>query len=423
MKLFAALGPGDIVATHRAMQAGNRSADQTAIPFSTQLAEYCRLRGIALLATSSCDRPDETTDSNPDTPDPAPIRLVNRPAPWAWRGGWRFHAGRIRYAWRLARMARRFGADLALIDSGTSHYFALALFRLLGVPVAVNFHNVRWPQGFPPRRRIHRAVMALDDLFFRHVAAGAIGCSPACGEQARARGAARLPWFEWAGQFSREGMVARRPDPAAFRLLFAGRIEPAKGVFDLLAIARALHGRAPRPVIIDICGDGGALDALRQAVADANLAEPGPTESGLAGSVRVHGRLARAEMLALYARADAVIVPTRGDFCEGMPLVCAEAVLMGLPIVTSRLSNALPLLGPAIAKAEPEDIESYAAAILRLMTDAPFRDRLTTACPTLAPRFLDRTQSYPAALDRLIQALALRPPREVTAEAVFERLG
>ena len=52
---------------------------------------------------------------------------------------------RIVYAPRSAWMARAFRADLALIDSGSAHYFALAVFRLVGVPIAVNMHNVRWP--------------------------------------------------------------------------------------------------------------------------------------------------------------------------------------------------------------------------------------------------------------------------------------
>lgn len=57
---------------------------------------------------------------------------------------------------------------------------------------------------------------------------------------------------------------------------------------------------------------------------------------------------------------------TRRDFCEGMPLVCAEAMLSGKPVVTSRLSNALPVIGDTILEAQPEDIKSYAHAVRRL---------------------------------------------------------
>ena len=76
-----------------------------------------------------------------------------------------------------------------------------------------------------------------------------------------------------------------------------------------------------------------------------------------------------------------------------MPAVCAEAVQAGLPIITSRLSNAIPVLGEAIIEAQPESIESYASAILTLAGDRRIYGKLQNACPDCARQFFDRSRA------------------------------
>lgn len=392
MRIFAALGEGDIVAAQRKESSGDSGAGQTSLTFSGQLYRYCTERGFQALFTSHCSRADCL--------DTALVRLVNVPRAGDHLGGWRFHASRVAYGVKLARMARAFRADLALIDSGTTHHFALTAFRLLGVPVAVNFHNVRWPQGFEPRGFTASTVRAWDSWTLRHVILAAMGCSPECGVQARADGATGLPYFGWCAQYMPAGFDGASvvADRTPFRLLFAGRVEENKGVFDLVHISAALRERCAVPVTIEVCGDGSALGALRTAV----------QTSGQADRITVRGRLERAELLQAYRRAHAVIVPTRSTFCEGMPLVCAEAVLSGRPVVTSRVSNALAILGDAIAVAQPDDVSSYAEAVRSLAEEPARYERLRTACPAVAAQFLDRGRSYTAAVDQLITALCRR---------------
>jgi glycogen synthase len=408
VRLFAALGPGNIVAAQRKQLAGDSSAiTETSIIFSGQLYEYCRQRGIEALFTSSNNTADELVAP--------PVTLINVPRPWDGSRGWRFHLGRMVYAIRLARIARAFGADFALIDSGTTYFFALAMFALSGIQVAVNFHNVRWPQGFEPRGFVGRAIRSLDSWFFRRIAIGAVGCSPECGIQARSDGAGDLPYFDWCSQFRPSGFIPCEVDSTrdSFRLIFVGRIERSKGVFDLLEIAEILRRTCKVSVTIEVCGAGGALTELENAV----------NAGRGAGQVVLKGRLERAELLETYGRAHAVIVPTRGDFAEGMPLVCAEAVLSGRPIVTSRLSNALPLLGEAIAEAEPEDVESYARVVRRLAEDDAYYQRLRAACAAVSRQFLERERSYPAAVDRLITAVRPGWERLEGFNQLFDAIG
>jgi glycogen synthase len=391
MRLFAALGPGNIVADQRAKIAAPDGSGETSIAFSRQLVAYAQARGMTAMFISHNAAADSLTLGN--------VAMENLPRSGAAATGLPYHAFNILYGIRLALRARHFRADLALIDSGTTHYFVLALFRLFGIKVAVNLHNVRWPQGFEPQGGVARVLRWLDSAFFKRFAAGATGCSPACADQVRADGADHLPYFGWCGQFSERGFHATPRDPGStgFRIMFAGRVERNKGVFDLIEMAKHLARDCSVPVTFEICGEGGALDELRARVAAAGLDE----------QIILRGRLGRQDLLDCYARCDAVIVPTRGDFCEGMPLVCAEATLSGRPVITSRLSNALPVIGAAIAEAEPEDIDSYVRIIRHLTQDRAAYDQLQAACHPASRIFLDRSQGYAAATDRLICHLTL----------------
>jgi glycogen(starch) synthase len=392
MRVFLAMGPGDIVADHD-RQAGASGRGETSITFSNQAIRLLRARAHSALLISSHARQDSFRDGD--------IESRNLPKPLAGRGGAGFHLSQALYALRLAREARRFRADLAIIDSGTSHWFMLNAFSALGIPVAANFHNVRWPHGFEPKGRVARLIRFLDSRFFRRRAVAVMGCSPECAAQARADGADALPFFPWTAQFNAAGFEPERLPPAAepFRLVFAGRVERSKGVFDLVAVAQAFAAKDGLSVHFDVCGDGGALDPLRQAV----------DEAGLSGVIAVRGRLERTALLQTYADSHAVIVPTRGDFCEGMPLVCAEAMLAGRPVITSVLSNALPVIGAAIEQAQPESVPSYVAAIERLAGDPGHLQSLRAATATCSAQFLDRSRSYAAAMDALLAGVSGKP--------------
>ncbi|MFM9852108.1 MAG: glycosyltransferase family 4 protein [Sphingomonadaceae bacterium] len=385
MRLFAALGPGNIVADQRAKLAGPDGPGETSIAFSRQFVAYAQARGFPALLISYHGTPDRLSTGD--------VTLENMLRSGAAATGLMYHLHHISYGIRLLRRARRFRADLALIDSGSTHYFVLSLFWLFGIKVAVNLHNVRWPQGFEPTGIVGKAIRWLDSRFFRYGAIGATGCSPACADQLRADGADHLPYFGWCGQFLEQGFSAHSPAAnTGFRIMFAGRVERNKGVFDLIDIAARLRCESSVPITFEICGDGTALNELRTAVSAA----------GLDDHIITRGRLGRADLLDGYARCDAVIVPTRGDFCEGMPLVCAEATLSGRPVITSRLSNALPVIGAAIAEAQPEDVGSYVAVIRALAENRSEYDSLQSACHSASRLFLDRSQGYAAAIDRLI---------------------
>jgi glycogen synthase len=391
LKLFAALGPGDIVGARRSRLAGN-PIKETSIAFSEQLFSYCRFRDLKTLAISSNSRVDKLEDGS--------ITIENRPKLLAG-GGIRFHLSQILYAFYLAARARRFGADVAIIDSGTTHYFALTLFRMLGIAVIVNLHNVLWPRGFPPRRVVPRAIRSLNAWFLRYIAAGAIGVSPECKRQVWAESRNRIRFCEYRCQFEPNGFelsISYQDGP--FRIVFVGRTEINKGILDILQIAITLRALSPVPVIFDVCGDGSALADLREQI----------IQNGLTDIVIAHGRVERAKLLKIYANSHAAIVPTRSNFTEGMPQVCAEAVLSNLPVITSQVANAFDVIGPATISAETDNIQSYVAAILALIETPDLYKDLRSKCSKLSVQFLDRSKSFPAAVDDMLSFTFKKTP-------------
>lgn len=383
LRLFVALGPGDIVSARRKQLAGH-AVNETSIAFSEQLFDYCRQRRIRTLAISSNIRSDELEDG--------PVSIENRPKPLRDRGGLLFHVSQILYGTYLAIRARQFGANFAFIDSGTTHYFVLILFRLLGIPVAVNLHNVLWPSGYPPKG-VAAIIRKMNRVFFRYAAAGAVGVSPECERQVVSEARRAIPFFQYRCQFTANGFAhAKHYISGTFRVMYAGRVEENKGVLDIVQMAANLRNLGQVDVVFDICGDGAALSRLRAAVEAQDLGK----------LVIVHGRLEREALLGIYANSHAAIVPTRSDFTEGMPQVCAEAVLSDLPIITNRVTNAFDVLGEAIVRANTDDVNSYVHAITLLATDPALYAKLKAACSALSQQFLDRSQSYPSALDRLL---------------------
>jgi glycogen(starch) synthase len=385
MKVFAALGPGDIVGAHRRQITNQSVESETSIIYSGQLLEYCRNRNIEVLALSQNDRTDALIDGG--------IQVENRPIFLGNSNGITFHISRVLRGLYLAYRAKRFGADFALINSGSAHYFSLSSFALLGIPVAVDFHNTLWPTGFPETGILKRIIRKLDALHFRWFSAGTIGVSEECGRQVLEIAGSEVPFFDYKCQFRPTEFLqasSRLPmEDGVFRVAFVGRLEGNKGAFDLISIAEIVK---MHPVKMEVCGGGPALAELQKEVQDRGLGEV----------ITIHGPLIRSSLLDVYRNSDAVIIPTRSDFAEGMPKVCAEAALCNLPIITSRLSNAFDSLAPAIIEAKPNDPESYAAAILTLVADPDRYNDMKAACAVLTRPFLDRSSSLAAAFDRLL---------------------
>lgn len=140
-------------------------------------------------------------------------------------------------------------------------------------------------------------------------------------------------------------------------LLFVGRLTAQKGVDVLL---RAMT-RLPPDETLTVVGDGPEGDALRALA----------TSLGLADRVRWLGALPPREVAPCYARARALVVPSRE---EGLGLVAVEAQLSGTPVVAAD-SGGLPdvVRDGATGLLVPADDAAALATALRALRDDPSR--------------------------------------------------
>jgi glycosyltransferase involved in cell wall biosynthesis len=292
------------------------------------------------------------------------------------------------------------------VDSGSTHYFVTALFRLFGIRIIPDLLNTLWPHGFPPTRGVPRAILRLDSLLFRHVATAVIGISPECTRQVEQLTRGRhAPLYQIRAQFPREHFARIPPPPPfvqrPFGIMFIGRVNRIKGVFDILEMAQKVEGRVPGQVRWEICGSGPDLEELRRR----------HREMGLESIVNIRGWTSLTDLIEVYARSHAAIVPTRSSFNEGLAMAAAEAILAGRPLITNPVVPALELLRPACVAARTNDVDSHVEGVLKLISDRDYYESLRRSCPEVGEPFYDREQGLTAVLKRIIEPLKDRKVR------------
>ncbi len=158
---------------------------------------------------------------------------------------------------------------------------------------------------------------------------------------------------------SRVGASPGRP-----LLLCAGRFRHEKGQRYLVAALAELRERDVRPLLV-FAGDG----PLRDAVA----ADVG--QRGLIDQVEFVGQLDHSRLLDVMAAADILVAPSTH---EGFSITAAEALLLGRPVIASRVGGIPELVedGRSGLLVAPADVKSLARAIERLTEDEELRIRL-----------------------------------------------
>jgi glycogen synthase len=387
-RIFLATGPGHIIGSHHCWKRGEQDPTQVSITFSSQIEDFCRDINAAAYFVATHAQKATLVDGA--------FTLEHRPKPT--RHGGRYHITQVLYGLGLLRTALRFRAQVALIDSGVTHWFVVPLFRIFGIRVIPILHNTLWAAGFPPTKPIPRLVRWLDSvLFWRWIPAAAIGVSPECERQVlQVRGKGRFPIFQIRAQFDRN-YFARIPPPPPheqrpFRIMYIGRIDRIKGVFDILQMARQIENTHPALVRWEICGGGIDFDELSRA----------HRELSLEGVVSLRGWTSLDELVGVYARSHASIVPTRSSFAEGLAMTAAEAILTGRPVVTNPVVPALEVLRNACVAGKTNDVESHVKAVLQLATDSALYNRARLACSGYQNQFYDRSRGLTAVLKQAV---------------------
>jgi glycosyltransferase involved in cell wall biosynthesis len=165
------------------------------------------------------------------------------------------------------------------------------------------------------------------------------------------------------------------PADGELNLAIACRQEPGKGtekVIDSLSAIRSVFPETRLAVI----GSGSLVEGLRRRV----------DQLGLSEHVTFYGRIPQYRVVELLNNAHVFCYPTTAS--EGFPKVVLEALAVGLPVITTRVSVLPKLLGSGagilLAKADAEEL---AAAVVRLCSDPDAYSRMSALAIETAREF------------------------------------
>lgn len=391
VKVIYAAGPGDISGSFDNWRNGTNSSKYISNTYSGQFFDACRNIGAeALVIGCGSSRRCEDHEN---------FKIMVKKVPFEHsKSSLLFHLGQWWYGIWLFWKAVRYRADVAIVTQGT-HWHMLSLMAIYGIHVVPSLHTAFWPRGSNPRISLaKRCLRCLDRLFWRHSPWAVLVLSGEVERQLRIiAGDIKCPIFRWRIQFS-DTLYALADSTKApkspFRVVYSGRIERSKGVFDLLETAGQLESLNAGAVRWEICGDGSATEEF---VAEVR-------SRGLESVIKVHGWVDGLRQRTIFERSHAAIVPTASWCSEGYARSAAESVIAGLPVILSDVVPAIDDLTSAAVEVRAGDIEGYTAAILSLAMDSELYEKKLAACNELRVLFRNSRHSWGAAVECLLRA-------------------
>lgn len=165
---------------------------------------------------------------------------------------------------------------------------------------------------------------------------------------------------------SRHAATAPQVDEALMPyFFFAGKVKYRKNVHGIAEAFASFKKRTHAPVKLVIAGDYGGeyyeriLRVLREADVERDA--------------RFVGYVSGSELYSYYKHALAVTFPSINEGF-GMPII--EAMSLGTPVLTSKISSMAEAAGDAGLLVDPHDAEDISRAMQRLYTDKGFRESL-----------------------------------------------
>jgi D-inositol-3-phosphate glycosyltransferase len=175
-------------------------------------------------------------------------------------------------------------------------------------------------------------------------------------------------------------LLGLRPDQAV--VLYAGRIQPLKGVDVALGAVAELAPELGREVVLLIVGGPSGTAGEREMARLHGLAR----DLGLVDTVRFLGPQPHRRLPTFYRAADAVVVPSRS---ESFGLSALEAHACGIPVVATAVGGLTHVVrqgvsGWLVREATPQ---AFAAKLMTLLSKEEVRDVFSRAGVASARRF------------------------------------
>lgn len=172
---------------------------------------------------------------------------------------------------------------------------------------------------------------------------------------------------------------------SVYKLLFIGRLDSAKGIYELIDAIKLLKEERVN-IELKIIGDGPELETTKIKV----------TELDLDNEIEFYGAITDPNLIKLeYMRADMFILPS---YHEGFPRTVYEAMIFGTPIITTFVGGVpyLMIENQNCFRIEPKSIVSIQNQIRFVINNYDDVDRITRNARELVAEIIS--------LDRLSHA-------------------
>ncbi|HOD99973.1 MAG: glycosyltransferase family 4 protein [Kiritimatiellia bacterium] len=308
-------------------------------------------------------------------------------------GFWRFWCGigpvlrsRWQYLRRLIRQLRSQPGILHIHSRSTHLPYALLAGRLARIPMVVTIHEP-WAGG----------VEAWLDVLLIHWLADRVILVSQNMADTYPRFLCRRAVISY--YFSSVPALSARPESRSpLRIGMLARMGHRKGADIFLATCRLLRERGI-PCEAWVAG-GWNSEAEQKVAADYMAAHQ------LQSVVRDLGLVE--DMPALYRQLDVLFLPARRD---PLPRVVMEAMCHGLPVVASRVDGIPEMVvdGETGILVEPENVEGFADALMRLLADPELRQRMGAAAHARAQKIFT-VEAYRGAMLKAYKGLLPTKP-------------
>lgn len=403
LRILYAVGPEDVIEAYKYWTQNRDAPSQVSVPYSSQFYQVCQSLDAECYVIAQSNKRELIRDKG--------FTIERRPIPLASATGLMYHLRQVWCGLVLLFDAIRFKADFAIISSGTTHWFVLYLFCLLGIKVIPSIHCVLWAKYLPVRLADKLSLKLSRNLFADKFEAMLAVSHDITEQVAQLTNGKHQPVLEFFPSFRRNDFE-NIPEPSKeilpFRVLFAGRIEENKGVFDLLSIMKRFANEGIKDIVFDVCGSGSALETLRLEV----------KQAGIEDNYICHGHCSKEHMKEIFGLSHVVIVPTKKEFSEGFNRVVCESILSGRPVVTSSVCPALSYVREAVVEVPTDDIKAYGDALLKLYGDQLFYEQKKQACSMLQEQFYDGKKSWESSLKSILLSAATKKELKLTTDEI-----
>lgn len=382
LRIAFVAGPGDVVGTFEHWVEGRHDPRTPVIAYSSMFYSVVdSLQAEALVLEEAGRQPDSARPGF--TFQYTPRRRD--------RGGIGYRLDQRAFTADVLRRLRDFRPHVVL--AGIDAPPALLARLPKSARLVLTVHNTFWPMGRRPeglkaRVKIWLAARPLPRFD------SAVCTSQECADQLAALGGpVRTSLVEvpqMLADFLPDTPVTRTQ---ARRILFLGRIEEAKGIFDLLAAFEAVADDRP-DLSLTFAGAGMAEAALRERIGQSRHAD----------RITFPGQFSAREVHETLEKTDLLVCPTRTSFPEGLALVVVEAAAHGVPTLLSSIIPAKALVPGACVEFPADDTAALTAELRRLVERPDDYGALAKQLASQRDHFLDRSKSWGTLFYRAILA-------------------